>query len=141
MYKRGDFTANWLFYFVAVVVLIMVFFFGGKSFNDIKDTGCAAETMLLVQQMTADAEEISYEQGSVVDKEYAVSCGADRLYFVDSLISPASALFMQVLEPLPIVREEIKSRTGRNVFFYSGNEMVDGVEITQLALGLPYYRC
>ena len=141
MQKRGDFTSNWLFYFVAVVVLVLMFYFGMTSLSDIKETSCAAETTLLVQRLQADAEEISYEQGSVVEKEYSVSCGADRVYFVDQAIDVLSPQQMLIIEPFPIISEEIISQTGKNVFFYSGSKVVERVEVTNLQLGFPYYRC
>ena len=141
MQKRGDFSSNWLFYFVAVVVLILMFYFGMSSLSDIKNTGCQAETTLLVQRLQADAEEISYEQGSVVDKEYSISCGVDRVYFVDQNIDVLNPQQLQIIEPFPVIVEEISSGTGKNVFFYSDSSVEDSAEVTNLDLGFPFYRC
>tara|TARA_Y100000310_G_scaffold320024_1_gene375996 strand:+ start:96 stop:1145 length:1050 start_codon:yes stop_codon:yes gene_type:complete len=141
MQKRGDFSSNFLFYFVAVVVLILMFYFGLTSLGEIKSKGCGAETTLLVQRLQADAEEISYEQGSVVDKEYSISCGVDKVYFVDQNIDVLNPQQLQIIEPFPVIVEEISSATGKNVFFYQDSSVEDSAEVTNLNLGFPFYRC
>lgn len=122
---------------IAVVILVLVFYFGFKGLNRILERRCESEFILLQKDLEGASELISTQIGSIEEEKYTVPCKTERVYFIDLEQEIDKDIANESVE----INESYTAGAKKNVFFMKGNRVVYSMYLPELKLKYPYYRC
>jgi len=133
--KRGMGGYTVIKYLLIVVVTGVIVLFGYNGVLVVQEKACETELndfLLRFQDLGKDLR-----PGTVKQKNYFFPCNADRAYFIDL----EDFNNEQLLDEFPIIREEVKSKTGKNVFFTRRGEIISSFAASSLDIDYPHYLC
>lgn len=134
--KKAQFFGRPVVWIIAVIMIAMILFFGYRAITKSIQTGCLVQLTLFEKRLISDLESMYNQEGSVVEKDYIVPCGVEKIYFVDI----DKDVSFSSLSNYPEIMDNVKSGTEKNVFMIKGNKVYDSFS-ADIEIAYPYYDC
>jgi hypothetical protein len=138
--KRAQIQSQTLIYILALIIIVMVLFFGYQS---VRSYNKKTNQVILIQfqnGLKKDVTSLSNDYGSIKIKEYKLPSGYDEICFVD-LENIKSFNPENLIIGHPIILDSVKSGAKKNIFLFEKNNL-QTFYVEELRLpNLPYYSC
>lgn len=142
--KKAEFAGPLVTWIVVIIIIGMSLIFGFNSISSIRQKSCIVNSVFFESNLIPDVEAMSTQPGSVSESSYPIPCDVDKVYIIDTAHADeilAADYMEQILENVPIVYEEVKARTGNNLFLFSGNKFEKTMQLEDVVIKWPYYQC
>lgn len=140
MKKRGQIDSHMFVYILTVLIVGIVIFVGYKFIAQSKSTVNKAEVLQLKNRLTFDIASVGKEFEKFKKITYALPENLDEVCFVD-LTKESDALSSKLMDFYPIIKDNIQSQAGDNLFFFSSGSQqsysIQNFEINHY----PYLHC
>ncbi len=130
MKKRGQIQSN-VFMFVFILIIIsLTLVFGYMYIKRLQDSQAQIEVENFKTKLKNDANSISAEYGSIIEKTYLLPAKYDKIIFAD-LKYKEDILESGSLDEYPLIKNSIEN-TDHNVYIISGNIIADSFNVDNL---------
>lgn len=133
--KKGLGSQDVIKYFLVMVVTLVIVLFGAAAVNLIQDKTCQTELTNFQIQFRDIGKGL--RAGTVKEKEFSMPCEVDRVLFFDTEQSSNPEWFSHE----PIIRENLKGKTGKNVFLLEGDTIKSSFSAGDLDIDYPHFMC